>query len=56
MNSGRYILEQVLDLVHWQTLSRLSERFHAEARVIPLIEILSATLHHGRQMSQQNSL
>ena len=33
MNSGRYILAQVLDLVHWQTLSRLSERFHAEARV-----------------------
>jgi len=33
MNSGRYILSQVLDLVHWQTLSRLSERFNAEARV-----------------------
>ena len=33
MNSGCYILSQVLDLVHWQTLSRLSDRFHAEARV-----------------------
>ena len=33
MNSGRYILSQVLDLVHWQTLSRLVERYNAESRV-----------------------
>ena len=33
MNSGRYILSQVLDLVHWQTLSRLVERHDAESRV-----------------------
>ena len=33
MNSGRYILSQVLDLVHRQTLDRLVERYNAEARV-----------------------
>jgi hypothetical protein len=33
MNSGRYILSQVLDLVHWQTLTRLVERYNAESRV-----------------------
>ena len=33
MNSGRYVLSQVLDLVHWQTLSRLVERYNAESRV-----------------------
>ncbi len=33
MNTGRYVLSQVLDLVHWQTLSRLVERYNAESRV-----------------------
>ena len=33
MNSGRFILSQVLDLVHWQTLSRLVQRYDAESRV-----------------------
>ena len=33
MNSGRYVLSQVLDLVHWQTLARLVERHGAESRV-----------------------
>lgn len=33
MTSGRFILSQILDLIHRETLSRLSERFHAEARV-----------------------
>lgn len=33
MISGRFILSQILDLIHRETLSRLSERFHAEARV-----------------------
>jgi len=33
MNSGRYIFSQILDLVHWQTLSRLVERYDAESRV-----------------------
>jgi hypothetical protein len=33
MNSGRYILSQVLDLVHWQTLSRLVNRYDAESKV-----------------------
>jgi len=33
MNSGRYILSQVLDLVHRQTLDRLVERYNAESRV-----------------------
>jgi hypothetical protein len=33
MNSGRYILSQVLDLVHRQTLERLVCRYNAESRV-----------------------
>jgi hypothetical protein len=33
MNSGRYVLSQILDFVHWQTLSRLVERYDAECRV-----------------------
>ena len=33
MNSGRYILSQVLDLVDRKTLSRLVERYDAERRV-----------------------
>lgn len=33
MNSGRFILSQILDLVHWQTLSRLVSRYNAESRV-----------------------
>jgi hypothetical protein len=33
MNTGRYIISQILDLVHWQTLSRLVERYDAESRV-----------------------
>ena len=33
MNSGRYILSQVLDLVHRQTLARLVGRYDAESRV-----------------------
>jgi hypothetical protein len=33
MNTGRYILSQVLDLVHWQTLSRLVQRYDAESKV-----------------------
>jgi hypothetical protein len=32
MNSGRYILSQVLDLVDRKTLSRLVERHDAESR------------------------
>jgi len=33
MNTGRFILSQVLDLVHRQTLDRLVERYDAESRV-----------------------
>lgn len=33
MNSGRYVLSQVLDLIHWETLQRLVQRYDAEARV-----------------------
>ena len=33
MNSGRFVLSQLLDLVHRQTLDRLVERYDAEARV-----------------------
>jgi hypothetical protein len=33
MNSGRFILSQLLDLVHRQTLDRLVERYNAESRV-----------------------
>lgn len=35
MNEGRYVLSQVLDLVHRQTLSRLVDQFEAERRVRP---------------------
>jgi hypothetical protein len=33
MNSGRYVLSQLLDLVHRQTLDRLVQRYNAESRV-----------------------
>lgn len=33
MNSGRYVLSQVLEHIHWQTLKRLSARYGAETRV-----------------------
>ena len=33
MNSGRYVLSQILDLVDRKTLSRLVERYDAESRV-----------------------
>ena len=33
MNTGRYILSQVLDLVHRKTLSRLVQRYDAESKV-----------------------
>jgi hypothetical protein len=33
MNSGRYVLSQVLDLVDRKTLSRLVQRYNAESRV-----------------------
>ena len=33
MNSGRFVLSQLLDLVHRQTLDRLVERYDAESRV-----------------------
>lgn len=33
MTHGRFILSQILDLVHRETLSRLSARFNAESRV-----------------------
>lgn len=33
MNSGRYVLSQVLELIHWETLKRLVQRYDAEARV-----------------------
>lgn len=33
MNSGRYALSQVLDLVHRQTLDRLVGRYDAESRI-----------------------
>lgn len=32
MNTGRFVLSQVLDLVHRQTLDRLALRYHAEDR------------------------
>lgn len=34
MNTGRYIISQVLDLVHWQTLSRLVQRYDAGSKVL----------------------
>ena len=33
MNSGRFVLSQILDLVHRQTLDRLVQRYDAESRV-----------------------
>jgi hypothetical protein len=33
MNSGRYVLSQVLEHIHWQTLKRLSARYRTETRV-----------------------
>jgi hypothetical protein len=33
MNTGRYVISQLLDLVHRETLSRLSQRYAAEQRV-----------------------
>lgn len=33
MNTGRYILSQVLAPLHWQTLARLVQRYNAESRV-----------------------
>lgn len=33
MNTGRYILSQILDLIYWQRLSRLVARYYAESRV-----------------------
>ena len=33
MNSGRFVLTQLLDLIHRQTLDRLVERYNAESRV-----------------------
>lgn len=33
MNSGRYVLWQVLEHIHWQTLKRLSVRYGTETRV-----------------------
>jgi hypothetical protein len=36
MNSGRFVLTQILDLIHWQTLSRLVSKYSAESQVRPL--------------------
>jgi len=33
MNSGRYVLSQVLEHIHWQTFKRLSARYGNETRV-----------------------
>ena len=33
MNTGRYVLSQILDFVHRETLSRYAERYNAEERV-----------------------
>ena len=33
MNSGRFVLSQLLDLIHRQTLDRLVEKYNAESRV-----------------------
>ncbi|MEO5715304.1 MAG: IS4 family transposase [Luteolibacter sp.] len=33
MNSGRFVLSQILDLIHRQTLDRLVQRYDAESRV-----------------------
>ena len=32
MNSGRYVVTQVLDLIHRQALDRLAERYNIRAR------------------------
>lgn len=32
MNAGRYILSQILDLVHWQTLTRLVAKYEPDSR------------------------
>jgi hypothetical protein len=32
MNSGRYVLTQVLDRIHWQTLTHLAERYNIRTR------------------------
>lgn len=32
MNAGRYILSQILDLVHWQTLARLAAKYEPDSR------------------------
>jgi hypothetical protein len=32
MNSGRYVLTQVLDRIHWQTLTRLAEPYNIRTR------------------------
>lgn len=33
MNSGRFILSQILDLLHWETLSRIVKRYDGDSRV-----------------------
>ena len=32
MNAGRYVLSQILDLVHWQTLSRLAAKYEPDSK------------------------
>ena len=32
MNTGRYVLTQVLDYIHWQTLNRLAAHYNIRAR------------------------
>jgi hypothetical protein len=32
MNAGRYILSQILDLVHWQTLTRRAAKYEPDSR------------------------
>ena len=32
MNSGRYVITQVLDLIHRQALDRLAERYNIRTR------------------------
>ena len=32
MNAGRYVLSQILDLVHWQTLTRLAARYEPDSK------------------------
>ena len=33
MNCGRYVLSQILDLVHRQNLDRLAQRYEADSRI-----------------------